>query len=288
MPENNQSRTIGVILPKLDSHFISSAISGIENITGGSGYELILTNSQENLEKEASNAELLFESGVDGIIASLAMPMQSPGHFARFAGEGVPMVFFDRVPETGFSDRITIDNAACGYMATEHLIGQGCRRIAFITFDLVRSVYAQRYNGYRKALEKAGLELPGDPLILADEIEQACTIVAEWIRGQQQKPDGVFVADDLAAAMCLQAFAEAGISVPEDIAIVGFNNDPVGRLVTPTLTTIRYPGYEMGSAAAACLLGRLEGHRRQPGNITVLSSELIVRNSSVRLRPALS
>jgi LacI family transcriptional regulator len=226
-------RGIGVILHKLDSYFITSALKGIGQIAGEAGYDLVVTNSCENPEREAANARMLFDSGVDGVIASLV---------------GIPHVLFSRVGEADDYDRVMIDNAECSRLATEHLIRQGCKRI----------------------------------MIIEEEDKQAGGTTAERVIQMKQRPDGLFIRNDLAAAMCVNALMDAGIRVPEDIAVVGFNNDPIGRLITPTLTTIDYSGYEMGRMAASMLVERLTGRRAGAGNKRLISSGLIVRQSSYR------
>ncbi|HMI64006.1 MAG TPA: substrate-binding domain-containing protein [Puia sp.] len=282
MPENNQTKTIGVILPTLGSYFISSAIKGIEEIANRSGYDLIVTNSQESREKEVSNVRLLLDSGVDGVIASLATPARYPAHFAGFGDKGIPIVFFDRVPETGGCYRVTIDNTGCGYRAAEHLIRQGCTRMAFIASELERKVYAQRYGGFRKALESYGASFAGELIVPGGHGEEAGSMAVKWITAMSARPDGLFIANDLTAAICLQALTEAGVRVPEDIAVMGFNNDPIGRLVAPTLTTIDYSGFEMGKTAASRLFCQLAGHRLRAGNVMVIASGLVLRNSSLK------
>ena len=173
MRRSQKTHTIGVIVHRLDSYFITSALKGIEEAVAGSGYELIVTHSQESREKEVANARLLFDNQVDGVIASLSLGTRSLGHFKAFTNEGVPIVFFDRVAETEGSDRVVIDNTGCGYLATEHLIRQGCKRIAIITSSLERNVYAQRYEGYRAALEKYEMPFTGELLILEEHEKEA-------------------------------------------------------------------------------------------------------------------
>jgi len=290
MPDNKNlsNKTIGVIVHKLDSYFITSALKGIEEGIAGSGYELIVTHSQEMMGKEVANAQLLFDNRVDGVIASLSVETMDLRHFAAFIKEGVPVVFFDRVGETVDSDRIVIDNTRCGYLATEHLIRQGCKRIAIITSNPERNVYGDRYRGFRAALDAYGVPFNGEVLILGDHDKEAGVDAAGRIRRMRPMPDGLFITNDLEAARCMHALKEAGIRVPEDIAIVGFNNDPIGRLIVPTLTTIDYPGYEMGKTAAAKLLDHLSGRRAVTGNqTTIIPSGLIVRDSSLRAMHAI-
>jgi len=277
------SGTIGVIVHKLDSYFVTSALKGMEEVAAAQGYELVITNSQESMEKEVANAELLFDRQVDGLIASLSVETKGLAHFRPFAERGVPVVFFDRVEKTGNSDMVVIDNARCGFMATEHLIRQGCRRIAIITSSLKRNVYAQRYKGFREALKDYTIPFTEDLLILEDNDKDGGMDAAWRIMHMDPMPDGLFITSDLVAAMCMHTLKEEGVRVPEDIAIVGFNNDPLGRLITPALTTIDYPGIEIGKTAAMSLISHLSGGCPLVQSKTaVVPSGLIVRGSSLR------
>lgn len=288
MPEKKKTHTIGVIVHKLDSHFITSALKGIEKITTACGYELIITHSQESRIKEMENAQLLFDRRVDGVIASLSVETTSLTHFTALTDEGIPVVFFDRVEKTGINDMVVIDNTRCGFLATEHLIKQGCKRIAIITSCLTRNVYAQRYKGFRQALENYKIPFSHELLITGDIDIDGADGAARKILQMASMPDGLFITNDLAAAKCMHVLHEAGIRIPEDIAIVGFNNDPIGRLITPALTTIDYPGHAIGETAAASLLHHLSGRRtRVQGKMAVIPSGLIVRDSSLRDRHAM-
>jgi len=276
-------KTIGVIVHRLDSHFTTSALQGIESVTGAHGYETIITHSQEDSDIEVANAGLLLNRGVDGVIASLSSQTESMRHFDAFAAHGVPVVFFDRVAKTNRGDVVVIDNSHSGYLATEHLIRQGCRRIAIVTSSLERSVYAQRFTGFRSALRQYNISFSHDLMIISDIDSESGVEAAMRILGMNPLPDGLFITSDLVAAVCIRTLQEAGVRVPEDIAVVGFNNDPVGRLITPKLTTIDYNGFEIGKVAAMSLVNHLTG--KEPGHggrTAVLPAGLIVRDSSLR------
>jgi len=282
MPD--KTKILGVIVPKLDSYFITSALKGIREVAAGKGYELIITHSQESMEKEIANAQLLFDWRVDGVIASLSAETKSLSHFTAFTDRGIPLVFFDRVERTDRSDTVVIDNARCGFMATEHLIKQGCRRIAIITSNLERNVYIQRFKGFCEALKDYTIPFTEDLFILGDIDRDGGAEIAGMIREMRPMPDGLFFTNDLAAVLCMHSLQEAGVRIPEDIAIVGFNNDPLGRLVTPALTTIDYPGLEIGRTAARSLLYHLSGSHAAECRTAVVPAELIVRNSSLRVK----
>lgn len=278
-----QTHTIGVIVHELNSSFITSVLAGIEKVATEEKYDLIITHSSESAVKEAANAKNLFHKRVDGLIASLSFDTTEMDHFKPFIEKGVPVLFFDRVEQDGNNTVVIIDNAKCGYMATRHLIEQGCKRIAHVTSSLKRNVYSQRFKGYRDALFDHGIDYDASLLHVNDLSEKAGIESALQLLKMKPFPDGVFITNDFVAAVCMRTLKEHGISIPEDIAVVGFNNDMIGKLIEPALTTINYPGMDMGEIAARNLINHLKGisdmHRT---NTIIVRSELIVRKSSLK------
>jgi LacI family transcriptional regulator len=280
---NQQSRTIGVLVHELKSSFITSVLAGIEKVATAEGYDLIITHSSENLSQEIANVKNLFDKRVDGLIASLSFETANLDHFNAFYEKGVPVIFFDRVEQDGKRTVVVIDNEQCGYIATRHLIDQGCKRIAHITSTLKRNVYSLRFNGYKRALASARLSFKKELLILGDLTYNAGVNAARQITNLKPLPDGIFITNDFLAAVVIKTLKADGISVPGDIAIVGFNNDAIGELIEPTLTTINYPGQTMGEITARNLIGHLKGNATltQTSTITV-HSDLVTRESSLK------
>ena len=277
-----KTHTIGIIVHELKSQFISSVLAGIEKITTEAGYDLIIGHSSETYRKEASNAHNLFHKRVDGLIASLAFDTKDMDHFDPFVQKGIPIVFFDRVEDFPYGTRVIIDNVKAGYEATSHLAAQGCRRIVHITANLGRNVYAGRLKGYQQALADYGLTFDPDLLIVNDLSEAAAIRAARQVLSMNPRPDGVFATNDFFAAVFLQTLKESGLRVPEDIAIVGFNNEAISRIIQPKLTTINYPGEEVGEQAARSLLDQLAGlSSARTTDTIIIRSELIIRDSSL-------
>ena len=280
---NSKTNTIGVIVHTLNSYFIKSVLMGIEQEAGRLGYEMVIMHSQECMEREVANARMLFNQQVDGLIASLSFGTTTLDHFTLFANSGIPVVFFDRVDTIGNNGTVVIDNIGAGYQATHHLIQQGCRRIAIVTSGLERNVYADRYAGFRNALNDHGITFDESMLIVSDITEEAGADAASRILAMHERPDGLFVTNDLVAASCMRSLLEYGLQVPNDIAIVGFNNDPICKLTVPSITTINYPGMEMGKVAAAQLItsivrSDLPAFREN----AIVSADLIIRHSSLK------
>lgn len=278
-----QTNTIGIIIHELNSNFITSVLAGVEKVTAEAGYDLIIAHSSESYIKEMANAKNLFHKRVDGLIASLAFDTPDLNHFQPYSDKGIPVMFVDRVEQGGNNTVVIIDNAKCGYQATAHLIEQGCKRIAHITSSLKRNVYSQRYKGYRDALFDNGIPLDEKLVFVKDLSEKSGIEAALEILKMKSMPDGAFITNDFVAAVCMRTFKENGIKIPGDIAVVGFNNDAIGKLIEPTLTTINYPGKEMGEIAARNLINHLKGisdiHQT---NTIIVRTELIIRNSSLK------
>lgn len=278
-----QTNTIGIIVHELNSNFITSVLAGVEKITTEAGYDLIIAHSSESFEKEKANAKNLFHKRVDGLIASLAFDTTGLEHFQPFIDKGVPVMFFDRVEQGSNNTVVIIDNWKCGYQATQHLIDQGCKRIVHVTSSLKRNVYEQRYKGYQDALYDNGISFDEKLLIINDLSEKAGIKSAKEILRMKPLPDGAFITNDFVAAVCMRTLKEHEINIPGDIAIVGFNNDAIGKLIEPTLTTINYPGMDMGEIAARNLINHLKGiSNMHHTNTIIVHSELIIRKSSLK------
>lgn len=278
-----RTNAIGVIVPRLNSTFMSSVIAGMEKVANEAGYNLIISQSLETVEKEIANANTMFNSRVDGLLVSLAYDTETIDHFKPFIKRRIPMLFYDRVFDHEQITGVVIDNIQAGYKATQHLIEQGCNDIIHITGNLKRNVYADRLKGYKYAIMDHGIEFKNSNVIISKLSEEDGIQAAKQLLERNKLPDGIFVANDSCAISCMKALMQEGIKIPDDIAVVGFNNDPICRIVEPNLTTIDYPGYEMGEVAVRNLIHRMEGlSDHSMTNTITLRSELIERASSLK------
>jgi LacI family transcriptional regulator len=282
----SRTNTIGVIIPRINSSFMSAVIAGMENVANSEGYNLIISQSSESAEKERVNAATLFNSRVDGLLVSLAYDTDSLAHFEPFTKKKIPLIFFDRTADKTEGTCIQINNLGAAYEATTHLISQGYTRIVHITATPKRNVYIDRLQGYKQALADQRIAFRKDYVIVGNLSQEAGAEAAARILEMKPRPDAVFVANDNCAVGCMTALKQAGIRIPEDIAFVGFNNDPVSTVIEPNLTTVNYPGYEMGQISARNLIDHLNGASSiHSTNTIILRSELMIRESSVRRKP---
>jgi len=277
-----RTETIGVVVPKLNSFFQATAIAGIEKITNEHGYGLLISQSQESGKQEAACISTLYNSRVDGLIISLAYDTKKLDHFNILLNKNIPVVFFDRVTECPGCMSVIIDNFKAGYEITCHLIEQGCRRIMHLGGNLLRNVYLERFNGYKQALIDNKLKYDQELLLISELNHESGMKAAQAIMKMKQKPDGIFAANDATAVAVICTLQKMGIRVPQDIAVAGFNNEPLSQVVQPNLTTIEYPAKDIGEIAATALINKL--NNKGTGNLStiVLKHKLIIRESTLR------
>jgi LacI family transcriptional regulator len=279
-----RSNTIGVIVPYINRHFFSSVVSGVEEIAYKSGFAVTIAQSNDSYQKEVHIARALYDGRVDGIIVSFAMDTHNFRHLRAFAESQIPLVFFDRVAEEIDANKIVVDDFAGGKMATEHLISMGCRNIAHVSGPLHLTIYDNRLKGYLAALNIAGLKPPTGGILHnrltradgEDAIKQLLTL--------KPIPDAVFCANDTSALSIILNLRNTSYRIPQDIAVVGFSNEPFSEVVSPSISTIKQPGYEMGIKAAELLISEIKGEITTKDYQTILMpTELIIRESSQKL-----
>jgi LacI family transcriptional regulator len=281
---SKRTHTIGVIVPRLNSYFMSSVLAGMEDAASRESYNLIISQSLENAEKEVANAHTMYNKRVDGLLVSLAYDTENIAHFDPFFKKNIPVLFFDRIYPHSDSTSIVIDNYKAGYDVTKHLIDQGCRRIMHLGGNLLRNVYADRLRGYKQALRDHNITFDEKKMLYISKLsEEAGTKAAEHILKMSSKPDAVFSSNDTAAVYCMMKLKEAGIRIPADIAFAGFNNDPISKIIEPNLTTVNYSGYDIGEAAVNSLINHFNGISSiKTTNTIILRSDLIIRASSLK------
>ena len=276
------TETIGVVIPKLNSFFMATVIAGMEEITNQFGYGLIISQSQESGKKETGCISTLFHSRVDGLLVSLAYDTENIDHFNQILRKNIPVVFFDRVLNCPGCMGVVIDNFRAGYEVTSHLIDQGCRRIMHVGGNMLRNVYSGRFEGYRRALADNGIEFDDELLMVSELGNQAGIDAVQAILRMKSRPDGIFTANDTSAVAVICELQKSGIRVPGDIAVAGFNNEPVSRVIKPCLTTVDYPAREIGRLAASSLINILKDKGSSSLSTIIVKHELIIRESTLR------
>ena len=280
---NRKSNTIGIVVPLINRHFFSSVISGVEDVAFAAGYNVVISQSNDEFDKEQRIVRSMFSNRVDGLIISIAMKTTQFEHLHLFAGKKIPLVFFDRIVPEINADRVVVDDFNGGYKVTKHLIEQGCKRIAHLTGPLNLQTYTDRKKGYTNALLDHGLPVD-EELIIVNNLTRADGLMAiQQLLKLEKRPDAIFCGNDTTALSAILYLKEVGIKVPDEIAIVGFSNEPFSEVVTPSISTIRQPGFEMGQKAAQMLIKQIENKERSEIFETVtMPTELIIRESTMK------
>jgi DNA-binding LacI/PurR family transcriptional regulator len=282
----NKSKTIGILIPTVTQPFLSSLISGIEITARKSEYSVIIMQSHDSYEVEVDLAKSLYSNRVSGVICSLAMETKDTSHFKQFSNNNIPLVFVDRVPRDYDTFRVVINNHLAGYKATKHLIEQGCKRIAHLTAGSeFGTLYNERKRGYIDALLEHDLPID-ESLIISlkqmtyEEGVKACNHLFDL----KEAPDGLFAPGDILAVSAVQTAKKRGIKVPEEFAVIGFNNDPISEIIEPNISTITHPAEKMGKAAAELIIKNLKSAKEEDAKeITFLNTQVLIRESSRKI-----
>jgi LacI family transcriptional regulator len=280
---SGKSNILGIIVPTVDRSFFSSVVHGIEEIANGSKYNVMICQTHDNYEKEVTTVNALLNARVDGIIASFAKETKKFDHFLKAKEKGIPVILFDRSNDELEMSQIVIDDFLGAYKATEHLIQQGCKNIGHFTSIRKISIYKERLRGYKEALIANGLPYQESLVIESNlQLEDGRTSMEKLLQ-LPQPPDGIFSASAYGIMGALQILKERKISVPQQIALIGFSNEPFTYLTDPPLSTVEQHSVRMGNAAAEVFLEEILNREQKfiPQKI-VLKPELIVRQSSLR------
>ena len=281
-----RTNVIGVLVPQINRAFMATFISGIEEVANKAGYNVLIVQSMDDPSKEIESAHSLLSSSVDGVVMSLAMNTQSYKHIQLFLDHHIPLVLADRVIDDMDIDKVVVDNFDAAFNVTEYLIGTGLRRIAHLAGSRNRNVYRDRKEGYLAALKAYKIEFDEDLLIYSDLSERAGISAVGRLMNLTKPPQAIFAANDTAAVSALMHLKELGYRIPEQISVVGFNNDPIASIVEPRLSTVEHPALEIGRSAAQRLIERISSdvNTDLQNRTFVLKTSLLIGQSSPPLR----
>ncbi|WP_373521146.1 LacI family DNA-binding transcriptional regulator [Aquiflexum sp.] len=276
----SRSKVLGVIVPELTSHFFSSNISGIQDTAYKRGYNIMICQSNESYEQEKANVRTLVSSQVDGLLISLSRETKTYEHIQELYDREIPFIMFDRVTEEIPVSKVTVDDAHGAYLAVQHLLHQGCKKIAYFSGPEDLYISKKRKEGYLEALAEYNISENNSKVYYTDLTPEMNRQVTLEMLESEDIPDAIFAMIDPLALDVMLVLKEKGIKIPEDIALVGFTNNPTSAVVEPSLTTVSQPGYEMGQLAANHLLDQLDEIVSDDPQSFVLLTTLVERNSS--------
>ncbi|MBC6110044.1 LacI family DNA-binding transcriptional regulator [Pedobacter fastidiosus] len=281
--KSGKTHIIGVIVPSVQAHFFASIIHSIEEGLKDSGYRIILYQSNESVENEINGVRTLLEAQVDGIMASLSLETQDVSHFAEIVKQNKPLVLFDRVNPALKVPTVTLDDFGAGYLATQHLIDQGYKKIAFITTIHQIKIFNDRLKGYKAALEANNLPVLEENIVYGGlSIKDGRFGAGKLLRGAD-KPDAIIAGDDFTALGVIKKLKEVDETPPE-IGVIGFANEAFSAYITPNLSTIDQHANQMGSECAKMFL-KMIAQQNPYQNIdhVVLNPTVVERQSTTKL-----
>ncbi|MBI2272732.1 MAG: LacI family DNA-binding transcriptional regulator [Bacteroidetes bacterium] len=284
--KEKRSRSIGIIVCEIANSFFSQTINGIESIAYDMGYNVIIAQSHESYEREVLNVQYLASRSIDGLLVSVSSETKDLEHLRNLHDRGFPIVFFDRVVDEMETHKVIVDNFKGAYDATMHLVQCGYRHIAALAGSEYLSITKERLGGYRKALEDSGLTYHENYVqhclhggMLYNEVEDSLTALLQ----QPQKPDAIMASADKLTTNCLRYFKKRKIRVPDDVALIGFSNLDLTDLLSPSLSVVRQPAFEMGQLSTELLIHQIESKRPvKEFEQRILPPQLFIRESTDR------
>lgn len=277
--KTSKSHTIGVIVPKIVSTFYAAVVEGIEEVADKHGYQVFVSSSNEDFLKEKKYVNAFLNSRADGVILSLSRGTQDFSHIQHLQDLDVPVVLFDRTTKNLKVPRVVTDDAQAAFKAVSHLISGGAKHIAILSGPKHLLIGRNRTRGYKNALSKAGIPFDADLVIHSDfSVNNAKEATMELLKNKEV--DAIFCLNDDLAIGAVYAVKEMGLSVPEDVSVVGFYNSKRSRYMTPSISTIDLNPHEVGVLTAGLLFEQITSGEVDDEKELIVPSSLIIRESS--------
>lgn len=274
--------TIGVVIPDIERPFFAAAVSGIQQVVGEVGYRVMICQSKESYAIEVSNVQALLASQVDGLLICHARETENFDHVLPEACRGIPVVHFDRVDELLTSSRVMIDDRGGAFAVAEHLILEGCRRIAVLAGPESLLLSRQRVAGYRSALQQYQLPFR-EELVVYGSFQTASTLATlnQWL-ALPEPPDAIFAIRYTDAFVVMAELKRRGRRIPQDMAVAGFGDEFLATMIEPGLTTVDLHPQLIGQQAAQLFLEQVAQQERFKPRTCVIAGNLIIRQSSLK------
>ncbi|MEP7107098.1 MAG: LacI family DNA-binding transcriptional regulator [Ferruginibacter sp.] len=282
--QSGKTNVIGVIIPSAEINFFGSVVHGIESIANINGYNILIYQSNENMEHEAKGIETFLSARVDGILASMAKNTVNYDHFLDVKARNIPLVLFDRANDDLGIPSVVIDDYKGAFLATEHLIRQGYKRIAHISGSQNFSTWNIRFKGYKAALEANNIPFDLSLIYFGNISIESGKEAVKYFYGKPNPPDAIFAVEDFTALGALKELKDRNIKIPEEVGIVGFANEHFGEHITPALSTIDQQTVLMGKESIKLLLELISGKEKNSHKLRkiILEPIPIFRSSSMK------
>ncbi len=282
---SGKSHAIGVLIPSVEISFFGSVVHGIEQMANKHGYNVLIYQTNESRDYEVKGIETFLSARVDGILVSIAKETSEYSHFTEIKKRGIPIAFFDRaVDDLGISS-VVVNDYKGAFVATEHLIKQGYKRIAHISGPLHIKIFNDRLKGYMGALQANKIAVDHDLIYNGNVTIEDGKMAIQYFLEKEKKPDAIFAVEDYTALGAIKELKDRGIKMPEEFGVVGFANELFGEHITPSLTTIDQQTVTMGKESFKLLLNIIQhkGNKDSMPQKIILDTIPIFRNSSLRI-----
>ncbi len=281
--KDKKTKVIGVMVQEIANNYCSAVIAGIENCACQMGYQVIISQSHEKYDTEVQNTRLLASRRIDGLIITLSNETRQTDHLTELIDKGIPVVMFDRVSDNIATHKVVVDDYQGAFDATSHLIEQGYQNIAHVTISKHLLITQNRLKGYTDALEAHRLPVKKEWILYCDFNMQAVEKEIRKLFGGAKHPDAVLASVERLSVACLKVLRELQLHVPNDVALVGFSDNPLSPFLNPALTSVCQPTFDMGQLAVELLIDLIESKQPVKEFKTVqMKTELHVYESSLR------
>lgn len=281
---SSKTHNIGIILPFITNYYFSTVITGIQEVAWSKGYNIILFVTNDSAERELSILENLSYSSLDGLLVCISSNSDSCEYFQQKIDAGTPIVFFDRIQAGVDTSKVMQDDYNGAFEAVEHLVDNGYKKIAHLAGPPGFALTENRVLGYRDALKKHNLRSRDEWVIHSGFSQEDGEADVEKLFRYSETPDAIFAVNDRKAVGAMLALKKLKIKIGEEVGVIGFTNDPVSGLISPGLSTIAEPAFEIGTNSCELLLQHITKKNFSPKEI-VLPGKLIVRESTRKSAP---
>ncbi len=256
--KTKSSKVLGVIVPEIANTFCSSTISGIEEVAYSRGYHVTIFQSHEKYDREVIHSRLVGSRRMDGLIIAISNETTDVTHLAELRDRGIPVVMIDRVLPGLKTPKVIVDDTKGAFMATEHLLHEGYRKIAHLTISKELSITRNRLNGFRQALSENGVTCYENWIhhcsFEHSDIDAAITSLFSGA----DRPDAILASAERILMRCYAVLQNMHINIPEECALIGFSDNPLNRFLNPSLSAVRQPTLEIGRRSANMLIDLIE------------------------------
>lgn len=278
----HKSNMVGVIVPEFVNAFFPMVLMGIQDVLEKVGYQVLIMSSNESAQRELNNVKTLEKNMVDGILMSLTQETRDISYYKTLHETKIPIVQFNRVSPKLITPKIIFDDYHWAYEATEHLLGQGFRKVYCLAGPRNLLLTHNRIQGYKDAMKNRGLQVVDSQIINTGIFIEDGERVATRLIAEGDIPEAFFCFNDPIAIGAMETFIQSGYAIPDQVAFIGFTESRIAMHMTPALSSVEQPGRQIGEKAAKILLDILNGRNNHAAETFVLSGKLNIRSSSVK------